>query len=103
MSGDGSHVVWSDENELFLHDLASGKTIALDAAESACLAEPGSKCESGGGIFQSMNTEGTRVLFTDEHKLTKDAGAESEKPDLYECEISRKRPGRAVSCVISRR
>ena len=98
VSGDGSHVVWSDENELFLHDLASAKTIALDAAESACLAEPGSECESGGGIFQSMNTEGTRVLFTDQHKLTKDAGAQSEKPDLYECEISEEASG--PRCVL---
>jgi len=78
---------------LLLHDTATPSTVKLDEAEPACLEEPGTKCESGGGDFQIASNDGSRVFFTSTHRLTRDAGAEEGKeggaephkprPDLY--------------------
>ena len=90
ISDDGSRVVWQHEGALYLRDVARGKTIELDAAETC------EGCKSGDGEFQFMNAEGTRVLFTSDHKLTSDSGAgilhheetdEVDTFDLYECEV----------------
>jgi DNA-binding beta-propeller fold protein YncE len=81
ISNDGSRIV--NGGELF--DVATGQTLQLDAAEPACVTE--GKCASGGGDFQLANSTDSKILFTDENKLTADSGAASEKPDLYECAI----------------
>ncbi len=52
-------------------------TAQVDLAEGG----PG---PSGGGRFWTASSDGSRVFFTDEHKLTPNATAEREKPDLYE-------------------
>jgi hypothetical protein len=85
ISEDGSHVYWESESVLYLRDLVKHQTLQIDAAEPECLAE--GKCASGGGRFQIASTDGSRVYFTDEHRLTRDAGANSGEPDLYECQI----------------
>ena len=97
VSSDGASVVWENEGSgrgLYLRDMARGKTIQLDAAEEPCL--KAGECESGDGEFQFMNSEGTRVLFSSDHKLTSDSGAglyhngepdQFDAFDLYECEI----------------
>jgi hypothetical protein len=90
ISSDGSHVVWSVagglSEGLYLRDLTlgtHGETVQLDQAE------PCSGCQSGGGVFQIASTDGTRVFFTDTHKLAEDSGTEpvKEHADLYECRI----------------
>ena len=96
ISDDGSRVVWQHEGALYLRDMARGKTIELDTPEPGCVVEGGEPCKPGLGQFQYANAEGTRVLFTSDHKLTSDSGAgilhheetdEVDASDLYECEI----------------
>jgi hypothetical protein len=85
ISSDGSRVIWSTAapNSLYLREMALAKTVQLDKAQAGCSVE----CESGGGEFQLASPDGSRVLFTDTHKLTEDAGAGGTKADLYECKI----------------
>jgi hypothetical protein len=66
VSEDGSRVVWGNESELFTRDVLTGETVQVDAEQAGC----GSSCESGSGLFQLANSEGTRVFFTDQKDLT---------------------------------
>ncbi len=97
ISADGTRVFWEAQSNLYMRDSALGKTLQLDGGEAACVEE--GKCESGAGRFRSASADGSRVYFTDTHRLTKDAGAGFEKPDLYECAISR--GGGKPSCALS--
>jgi hypothetical protein len=85
ISADGGRVFWSSGGTLYMRDMTREKSIEIDAAEAACLATH--ECESGGGNFQIASTDGSKVYFRDEHRLTSDAGAAPGKPDLYECAI----------------
>ncbi|MFI4878523.1 MAG: hypothetical protein ACHP9U_06770, partial [Steroidobacterales bacterium] len=86
VSRDGSRVFWELRGgALYMRDTSKHRTLQLDRAEAACLAEV--KCQSGGGEFQIASADGSKVYFTDAKRLTKDAGAELGKPDLYECQI----------------
>jgi hypothetical protein len=85
ISADGSRVIWTWQGVgLYLRDTTADRTLQLDLAEEACL-EAG-ECESGGGRFQIASADGSRVFFTDEHRLTADA-SQPGGADLYECEI----------------
>ncbi len=97
ISADGTRVFWEAQGNLYMRDSALGKTLQLDAGEAACVEE--GKCESGAGRFRSASADGSRVYFTDTQRLTKDAGAGSTAPDLYECAISR--DGDKPSCALS--
>jgi NHL repeat/WD40-like Beta Propeller Repeat len=81
ISNDGSRIVWSAENHLYMRDMESKETIQLDANQGAL--------ETGAGepIFQTANADGSKVFFTDGERLTADSTATSNVPDLYECEI----------------
>jgi DNA-binding beta-propeller fold protein YncE len=100
---DGSLVVWTSPSPsaLYDRDIAAEKTIQLDQAEEVA-GSPCGGCESGGGIFQLASADGSRVLFSDFHKLTGDSGASpspgKEKADLYECQIV---PEPTPHCVLS--
>jgi hypothetical protein len=88
ISADGSRIVWEGQAGLYQRDMvAPASTVQLDEAE--CGLSEG--CESGGGSFEFASAEGTRVFFSDTHKLTVDSGASAEagklKVDLYECAI----------------
>jgi hypothetical protein len=105
ISSDGSRIVFSAEPNLYMRfdppapQSGSGAcdeadracTIQLDVAEEGCLLA--GECESGGGIFQIASADGSRVFFTDFHRLTANSGAfvggneGSSKADLYECHI----------------
>lgn len=99
---DGRRVFWevaggagpTAPHTLYVRDSERGETLELDSAEAACLTE--AKCISGGGRFQIASTDGGRVLFSDLHRLSKDAGAEG---DLYECELAIK--GEKLACDLS--
>jgi hypothetical protein len=103
ISGDGERIVFDGESEglkgLLLRQTGRGETLQLDAAEAKCLGEAGSECESGGGEFRWGTPDARKVYFTDEHKLTSDAGAKHGAPDLYECEVI-EHPG-SVECALS--
>jgi DNA-binding beta-propeller fold protein YncE len=88
LSADGSRVVFDGSSHgltgLLMRDSATNQTLQLDTAEPACVSEG---CASGGGVFQGASTDMAKVYFTDEHKLTKDGGANVASPDLYLFEI----------------
>jgi DNA-binding beta-propeller fold protein YncE len=89
ISSDGRRIFWNmggaSPTALYMRDTALGKSLELDTAEAACVEE--GECESGGGRFQIASADGSRVFFTDTHRLSKDSGAAFEKSDLYECRI----------------
>jgi DNA-binding beta-propeller fold protein YncE len=93
ISADGNLIVWtkkafSNEEVLYLRDMASGRTVQLDGAGCGT-------CEAGNGRFQFAVADGSRVFFTSNRRLTADSGAvpdpsgpEGGKHDLYECRIA---------------
>jgi hypothetical protein len=103
MSRDGSRIFWEGQNTglpsagLYVYNAVKGETTQLDLAEPACVTE--GKCESGGGQFQVASTDGSKVIFTDTHRLTKESGATG-TDDLYECEI-RVSAGGELECELS--
>lgn len=92
ISTDGSRILWtnalfsseSSQGPLYMRDTVHGETVHLDAAQGV-----GEPLESGEAHFQTANTDGSRVFFTDRLKLTPDSTADSvtKQPDLYECEM----------------
>ena len=85
ISSDGGRVFWGAQGELYMRDTVKEETLQLDAGEAACVEE--GECESGAGRFQIASADGSKVYFTDERRLTRDAGALTGAPDLYECRI----------------
>ncbi len=85
ISNDGTRIVWESHEALYLRDTARGETVQLDKAEC----ETTTGCSSGGGRVQIASADGSRIYFTDTHKLSADAGAEpiEQRADLYECKI----------------
>ena len=86
VSDDGSRIVWSHDDHLYMRDVANEETVQLDAPEAG--AAGGSAMN--GAQFQFANAEGSQVLFTDEAQLTvgrDKSTATTEEPDLYECEM----------------
>lgn len=94
ISSDGSRIFWTDLNtvvsaedpagvpRLFVREDPMGsdaRSVQVDASQG-----PGS---GGGGRFWTATSNGSKVFFTDESRLTADSMAESDRPDLYEYEI----------------
>jgi hypothetical protein len=98
ISEDGSRIFWTDLHTDILYvreyddqpqsPVVGGKcTVPADACTVQIdLAEPGAGA-SGGGRFWAADGDGSKVFFTDENKLTANSTAETEEPDLYECEL----------------
>jgi hypothetical protein len=84
VSDDGSRVFFESEATLYMRDTVKGETLQVDAAEAGC---GESECSGGAGRFEIASADGSRVLFTDKRRLSKDAGAEVGAPDLYECKV----------------
>ena len=80
ISSDGSRIDWSTPQALYQRDASRKETVQLDLPEAGC-----GECESGGGHFQFASADGSRVFFTDAHRLSKDSGASA--ADLYECQM----------------
>lgn len=83
ISDDGSRVVWStgrgnpDGDRLYMRDMTRAETVRLDVAQGA--REPA----GADAQFQTANSEGSRVFFTDDERLTADSDAAEASPDLY--------------------
>jgi DNA-binding beta-propeller fold protein YncE len=89
ISADGSRIAWESQAALYQRDVPRGETAQLDRAEGKC--EEAGECESGGGRFQFASADGSRVFFSDTHRLSEDSGANAAgelKADLYECRMS---------------
>jgi len=83
ISADGSRVFFETQahKRLYVRDLGRKETLRVDSAEA------GVKASEGGATFQLANEDGSKVLFTDANRLTKDATAKEAAPDLYQCTI----------------
>jgi hypothetical protein len=94
ISADGSHVLFTAGNGLYMR-IDGERTVQVDESHGGAT--------SGGGSFQAMSTDGSKVFFTDESKLTTDSTAELHEPDLYECEIAEEeQAGKSVAtCKLS--
>jgi hypothetical protein len=86
VSQDGARVMWTDlgDGGLYLTDMPLGRSVRLDVPEAHCLKEE--ECGAGNvaPILQTMNNEGSRVVFSDKQQLLPGAGAGE---NLYECAI----------------
>jgi DNA-binding beta-propeller fold protein YncE len=82
ISKDGSRVVWLGGKRLYLRDMAKGETVQIDAPQPP-LKEEGND-ES---LFQTANSEDSRVFFTSTERLTADSTASESKEDLYGFEV----------------
>jgi hypothetical protein len=94
ISTDGSRVVLSSGlGAIYMRDVALRKTIQLNVADPACLAEGKCVNEKTGrseyGSFQLASADGSKVFFTDNRQLTSDAEdlVGVGKRTLYECEV----------------
>jgi DNA-binding beta-propeller fold protein YncE len=82
VSSDGTHDIFTYGGALY--DRIDGQhTVQIDEKQ-------GGSGVSGGGSLQAATSDGSKVFFLDENKLTPGSTAETGKPgepDLYECEI----------------
>ena len=78
ISTDGSHILFTSGGALYAR-IDGEHTVQVDESQG-----PG---VSGGGKFQAMSADGSKIFFLDENKLTADSTAAGGAPDLYECEI----------------
>jgi hypothetical protein len=92
VSADGARVFFEAQGSLYVREDGTS-TSELDALQ-------GGSGAGGGGKFMAASAEGTRVLFTDESRLTPGAKAEAGKPDLYEYDFD-KPPGERLSDVTA--
>jgi hypothetical protein len=91
VSSDGSRIVWSYEGHLFMRYVLSGawQSVQLDVGGGG----------SGRAKFQFASSDGSKVFFTDEERLTVNSKAEARKPELYECEMVEE--AGALKCDLS--
>lgn len=89
LSSDGSHVLFAYGGALY--DRIDGqRTVQVDEKQ-------GGSGLSGGGSFKAATSDGSKVFFLDESKLTADSTAAAGEPDLYECAL----PEGASKCELS--
>jgi hypothetical protein len=88
VSSDGARIFFEAQGSLYVRENAASTT-EIDARQ-------GGSGAAGSGKFMAANAAGTRVLFTDEGRLTPASSAEAGKPDLYEY-ASEKPPGERLT------
>lgn len=104
VNADGSRILWgalegSSEKALYVREndaqpqspIANGRcSVATDACTvQVDAAEPEAPEAGGDGQYWTASSDGARVFFTDQRRLTKSATAASGEPDLYEYEVNR--------------
>jgi hypothetical protein len=103
ISEGGERLFWTYRSHLYLRDTHTPpgdavreETVQLDAVQTGA---------SGSGtqdpVFQSASADGSRVFFTDEQQLTPGAGASSERPDLYVCELVEVEVTHKLACDVT--
>jgi hypothetical protein len=92
ISANGERVVFeTGTHHLFLRDLVKAATVRLDAPEEGA---PGGESPAA---FEDASSDGSRVFFKDEARLTRNATAKVDQPDLYMCEVKETPGGLACS------
>jgi hypothetical protein len=89
VSSDGSHVLFTYGGALY-DRIAGQRTVQVDEQQ-------GGSGAGGGGSFKASTSDGSKVFFLDESKLTADSTAEAGEPDLYECAL----PEGASKCELT--
>jgi DNA-binding beta-propeller fold protein YncE len=93
VSNDGSRVIWSNSEgtRAYLRDMVKGQTIQLNVpAEGVKKLNKEEQEQLEEVHFQTANTQGTRIFFTDTIPLTTDSKLTptlAGPADLYECEV----------------
>jgi hypothetical protein len=77
ISVDGSHILFTARGGLYVR-IDGQRSIQVDESQ-------GGSGVSGGGSLATASADGSRVLFTDDSRLTSDSTAAPGEPDLYEC------------------
>jgi hypothetical protein len=110
LSDNGNRVVLESGENLYLYEVPSGRALQLDLAESGCGA-----CESGGvngatiridkeGVadpffgYMTASSDGARVFFLDDRKLT--AVSPSGSWDLYEYDVEKPEGHRLTDLTV---
>ena len=86
ISSDGTRVIWTsakaNPGHLYMTDTATGQTLQLDRAQGV------GEAPEAAAQFQAASSDGSRVFFTDEQRLTPSAEpAEPGESNMYECEV----------------
>jgi hypothetical protein len=85
LSSDGARVFFETnqggEHHLYVRDTVLDETAQLDLPQQGVA--PG----TGAPTFQGASSDGRRVYFTDQQRLTANARAPGAYPDLYTCEV----------------
>jgi hypothetical protein len=93
VSANGSRTFFEANGNLYLRENGAQEPIGeCGEPARACtvqvdVAQQGGSGSSGGGTFKWASTDGSKVFFIDESKLTADSTAEAGKPDLYEYDL----------------
>ena len=72
ISDDGSRVIFTDDDHIYLRDTTTGETVQVDAPQGVTAPEG---VES---VFQSASADGSRIFFTSMKRLTPESTALSE-------------------------
>jgi hypothetical protein len=89
VSSDGSHVLFTYAGALYGR-IDGQRTVQIDEQQ-------GVSGPSGGGSFQAATSDGSKVFFLDENRLTAGSTAAAGEPDLYECAL----PEGASKCELT--
>jgi hypothetical protein len=88
VSASGTRAVFrtegNNEQHLYMRDMDSKETVQLDVPEAGAASEGRSE-----PIYMDATSDGSKVFFLDGQRLTVNASATREVPDLYMCEIAR--------------
>lgn len=89
ISSNGGRVIWTTNNasaqsgdDLFVRDSVTEETLQLDTFQGVSPQEG-----SPNAVFQTANASGSKVFFTDTHRLTPNSRATEHSPNLYVAEL----------------
>ncbi len=83
ISNDGTRIVLTGGHDLYVRDTTTQETIKLDTLQSEASGEG-----EPDALYEAASTDGSKVFFTDQQRLTKDSKARYSEPDLYVAELS---------------
>ncbi|HEY5287943.1 MAG TPA: hypothetical protein VIJ50_12625 [Solirubrobacteraceae bacterium] len=83
ISNDGTRVIWTmgtgENGHLYSRDTLTGVTTRLDVVQAGA-----SGPENSEALYQTASSDGSRVFFLDQGRLTTDSTARGGRADLYE-------------------
>ncbi len=106
ISNDGSRVIWMGSLEggahphLYLRDTVNGTTIRLDTFEEGVEKGPEYNYILE---YLTASEDGTRIFFRDGERLTADATAEEQAPDVYEYDLNAPQGRRVTDLSVATR